>query len=236
MTAIPAEDGPPIQIAIVVYHGLTALDAVGPYEVLRFVPGAEVRFVSNVVGPVSTDASLVVMATHSFADTPGPDIVLVPGSSANTQVAMADPELTGWLGRVHAGTRWTTSVCSGALVLGAAGILDGHPATTHWVAQDFLPSFGATPRPHDRIVHSGKIATAAGVSAGLDLGLWLVGELCGRERAEVAQLLIEYDPRPPFDAGHVDKASERIRTLARDEMLARAAAPPRTAPDPTTWT
>lgn len=212
----------PLQIAIVLYEGLTALDALGPYEVLRFVPGAEVRFVSAGPGPVRTDGVLVVGATHSFADTPSPDVVLVPGSAADTAVAMADPELTGWLRRVHAGTQWTTSVCSGALILGAAGILEGHPATTHWLVQDLLPTFGATPRPHERIVRSGKVATAAGVSAGIDLGLWLLGEISGRQRAEVAQLMLEYDPRPPYDAGHVDKASEEVQALAREELLARA--------------
>lgn len=227
----PTQPTRPTQIAIVLYHGLTALDALGPYEVLRFIPGAEVRFVSARPGPVGTDDTLVVGATHSFDDTPSPDVVLVPGSGANTAVAMADPELTGWLQRVHAGTQWTTSVCSGALILGAAGILDGHPATTHWLVQDVLPSFGATPRPHERIVRSGKIATAAGVSAGIDLGLWLIGQICGRQRAEVAQLMLEYDPRPPYDAGHPDKASDQIQALAREELLARAGEPPRTPSD-----
>lgn len=231
MTVAPTDAHQPTQIAIVLYHGLTALDALGPYEMLRFIPGAEVRFVSTRPGPVSTDETLVVGATHSFTDTPSPDVVLVPGSEANTTVAMADPELTGWLRQVHASSRWTTSVCSGALILGAAGILDGHPATTHWLVQNHLTTFGATPRPHERIVRSGKIATAAGVSAGIDLGLWLVGQISGRERAEATQLMLEYDPQPPYDAGHLEKASDQVQALARDELLARTGKAPRTAPD-----
>ena len=125
-------------------------------------------------------------------------------------------------------------MCSGALVLGSAGLLEGHPATTHWLVMDFLPDLGATARPHDRVVRSGRIATAAGVSSGIDLGLWLVGEICGRQRAEAVQLMIEYAPRPPYDAGHLDTASDEVRKLAREELEARAATPPRTAPD-VTW-
>jgi transcriptional regulator GlxA family with amidase domain len=157
---------------------------------------------------------LVLGATHSFSGTPAPDIVLVPGSSADTATAMADTALLAWLRQVHQTTRWTTSVCSGALVLAAAGILRGHPATTHWMVQKMLGAFGAESRPNERIVRSGKIATAAGVSAGIDLGLWLAGEICGREQAEAIQLAIEYDPHPPFDAGHPSKASARVKALA----------------------
>ncbi|GLY89959.1 DJ-1/PfpI family protein [Actinoallomurus iriomotensis] len=218
-----------MQIAIVLYPGLTALDAIGPYEVLNLMPDAEVRFVGAEPGPVVADSGVLFLGvTHSYAETPAPDIVLVPGSSAATATAMADKELTGWLRRVHETATWTTSVCSGALVLAAAGILDGVPATTHWIAQPILGKLGAEPRPDERIVRSGRIATAAGVSAGIDLGLWLVGEICGPERAEIVQLTIEYDPRPPFDAGHPSKAGEQVRKKARAELL-RAGANPREA-------
>jgi transcriptional regulator GlxA family with amidase domain len=218
-----------MQIAIVLYPGLTALDAIGPYEVLNLMPDAEVRFVGAEPGPVVADSGVLFLGvTHSYAETPAPDIVLVPGSSAATATAMADKELTGWLRRVHETATWTTSVCSGALVLAAAGILDGVPATTHWIAQSVLGKLGAEPRPDERIVRSGRIATAAGVSAGIDLGLWLVGEICGPERAEIVQLTIEYDPRPPFDAGHPSKAGEQVRKKARAELL-RAGANPREA-------
>ncbi|WIM94567.1 DJ-1/PfpI family protein [Actinoplanes oblitus] len=200
-----------MQIAIVLYPGMTALDAIGPYEILRFLPDAELRLVGTETGPLMTDSGVLALGvTHSFAETPRPDLVLVPGSGPNTATAMADKQLTDWLRRVHETTTWTTSVCSGALILAAAGLLDGRPATTHWIAQSALPAFGAEPRRDDRIVRSGKIVTAAGVSAGLDLALWLTGEIAGRDHAELVQLYIEYDPRPPFDAGHPSKARKEI--------------------------
>jgi transcriptional regulator GlxA family with amidase domain len=209
-----------MQIAIVLYPGITALDAIGPYEVLHLMPDAEVRFVGAEAGPIVADSGVLFLGvTHSYAETPAPDIVLVPGSSSATATAMADKELTGWLRRVHETTAWTTSVCSGALILAAAGILKGVPATTHWLVQPALATLGAEPRPDQRVVRSGKIATSAGVSAGIDLALWLVGEICGRERAEIIQLTIEYDPRPPFDAGHPSKAGERVLRKARAELL-----------------
>jgi transcriptional regulator GlxA family with amidase domain len=134
---------------------------------------------------------------------------------------MADRELTGWLGRVHETSRWTTSVCTGAMILAAAGILDGLPATTHWMVQPGLAAMGAKPRPGERIIHAGKVAT--GVAAGIDLGLWLAGEIAGREQAETIQLYIEYDPQPPFHAGHPSKASKTVignaRTLGRKVAL-----------------
>ncbi|MEV6280468.1 DJ-1/PfpI family protein [Nocardia sp. NPDC051832] len=214
------------QIAIVLYPGLTVLDAIGPYEVLRGLPDSEIRFVSNEVGPIVSDSGVLVLgATHTFAETPSPDLVLVPGSEASTPRAMADKELIEWLRQVHQTTQWTTSVCSGALVLAAADILRGHPATTHWAAQPALAAFGAESRPHDRMVRSGKIATAAGVSAGIDLGLWLVGEIAGVETAQIVQLGIEYDPHPPFDSGHPDKASATVLRKARLDMTKRAASP-----------
>ncbi|MCH9026786.1 MAG: DJ-1/PfpI family protein [Proteobacteria bacterium] len=214
-----------MQIAIVLYQGMTALDAVGPYEVLRLIPDAEIRFVSSTPQPISTDGVLVMGSTHSYDETPSPDIVLVPGSSADKTTAMADGELIAWLKKVHETSKLTLSVCSGALVLGAAGILEGHPATTHWIAQKALNNFGADSRRDERVVKSGKIITGAGVSAGIDLALSVVKELCGQERAEVIQLLIEYDPHPPVDAGHPEKASEPVYKIAKAEMLQAAKNP-----------
>jgi transcriptional regulator GlxA family with amidase domain len=200
-----------MQIAIVLYPGLTALDAVGPYEVLRLLPDTELRFVGATPGPVAADSGVLFLGvTHTYAETPRPDVVLVPGSGPRTATTMADQQLIEWLREVHETTRWTTSVCSGAMILAAAGILDGLPATTHWYVQPALAAMGAKPQRGERIVHTGKVATAAGVSAGIDLGLWLAGEIAGRERAETIQLYIEYDPRPPFDAGHPDKASKAV--------------------------
>ncbi len=215
-----------MQIAIVVYQGLTALDAIGPYEVLRFIEGAEVRFVSAKPQPITTDSGvLVIGSTHAFAETPAPDIVLVPGSSADTTTAMADKELTNWLKQVHKTSRLTLAVCSGALVLGAAGILDGHPATTHWIAQSALKGFGSQPCKNERIVKSGKIITSAGVSAGIDLAFEVIKDVYGQERAEVIQLLIEYDPMPPVDSGHPSKATKEVYQAAKAEMLQRSKNP-----------
>jgi transcriptional regulator GlxA family with amidase domain len=212
----------PIQIAIVLYPGFTALDAVGPYEVLRNLPDVDLRFVAHEPGPIVTDAGILVMAaTHSFAETPSPDIVLVPGSEAETVTAMADGPLIEWLQRVHQTSRYTVSVCSGTLILAAAGILRGRAATTHWIAQDRLKGFGVEARRNERIVRSGKVITAAGVSAGVDLGLHLATELAGTERAQIIQLIIEYDPQPPHDSGHPSKASPAVFEAARSEMLER---------------
>jgi len=212
-----------MQIAIVLYPGLTALDALGPYEVLRFLPDCDLRFVAHEAGPIIADSGvLVIGATHSFAETPAPDLVLVPGSEAESPSLMADTAFLAWLKRAHVSSRYTLSVCSGALGLAAAGLLDGHPATTHWMAQDALKAFGAIPQPHKRIVQSGKIITSAGVSAGIDLALYVVAELCGRDLAETIQLTIEYDPQPPFDAGHISKARPEVIRLARKEGMRRA--------------
>lgn len=215
-----------MQIAIVVYPGITALDAIGPYEVLHGLPDCELRFVWKEVGPVVTDSGvLVIGATHTFAETPRPDLVLVPGSSASTATMMADRALLDWLRSVHAHTRLTTSVCSGALILAAAGLLDGRAATTHWAAMPLLGQFGASARPNERIVRDGKVWTAAGVSAGIDLALALVAELADEATARTIQLLLEYDPRPPFDSGHLSKASAETRARAQREMFKLGAHP-----------
>jgi transcriptional regulator GlxA family with amidase domain len=134
---------------------------------------------------------------------------------------MIDDEVLDWLRRVHQTATWTASVCSGALILGAAGILKGLPATTHWYKMGVLRIMGAKPKPEERVVQAGKIVTAAGVSAGIDLALWLAGQIVGQERAEAIQLTIEYDPHPPFNAGHTDKASDRVRKLAKEMMDGR---------------
>ena len=207
-----------LQIAILLYPGVTALDAVGPWEVLSRMPDTEIRFVGKEAGPVRTEGrALRLGVTHTVSETPSPDVVLVPGGTT-TPGQMVDDELLDWLRRVHETTRWTASVCTGSLILGAAGLLKGLPATSHWYRMNVLKIMGARPQPVERIVRSGKIVTAAGVSAGIDLALWLAGEIAGRERAEAIQLTIEYDPHPPFDAGHMSKASKEVRQLAREIM------------------
>jgi transcriptional regulator GlxA family with amidase domain len=167
-----------------------------------------------------TDSGVLFLGvTHTYDETPRPDIVLVPGSGPRTATAMADERLIGWLRRVHETTQWTTSVCTGSMVLASAGILEGQPATTHWAVLRGLAAMGAKPRPGERIVHAGKVVTAAGVSSGIDLGLWLSGEIAGREHAEMVQLYIEYDPQPPFDAGSPAKADKA--TFDRASALSR---------------
>lgn len=208
----------PFQVAILLYQGVTALDAVGPWEVLSRMPNTEVRFVAPETGPITTEGgALLLAATHTLAETPRPDMVLVPGG-ATTPGQMVDDAVLDWLRTVHQTTQWTTSVCTGALILGAAGILKGLPATTHWYKMNVLKIMGAKPQPEERMVHAGKIVTAAGVSAGIDLALWLATEIAGREQAEAIQLVIEYDPHPPLNAGHISKASAATHKLAKQKM------------------
>lgn len=171
-----------MQIAIVLYPGFTALDFIGPYEVLRWLPDAQVRFVWHEPGPITADSGvLVVGATHSFDETPSPDVILVPGGMTTVEHAR-DEKLLEWVRRTHRTATWTTSVCSGSVVLGAAGLLTGKRATSHWMALPALKAFGATPVGDERIVHEGDIVTGAGVSAGIDLGLWLAGRSTTRSR------------------------------------------------------
>ena len=206
------------QIAIVLYPGFTALDLIGPYEVLRNLPDTEIRFVWHEPGPIAADSGvLVIGATHSFDETPSPDILLVPGGMTTFEHA-GDEKLLDWVRQVHQRAAWTTSVCSGSLILAAAGLLKDQRATSHWMVVPMLRTFGAIPVSDERIVRSGSpghpIVTAAGVSAGIDLGLWLAGEIAGEARAKAVQLAIEYDPQPPFDSGHLSKASAATKVAA----------------------
>ncbi len=207
-----------MQIAIVLYPGFTALDLIGPYEVLRYLPDAEVRLVWHETGPVTADSGiLVIAATHTFDETPSPDLILIPGGFSTMEHAR-DEVLLGWVRRVHETAAWTTSVCSGSVILAAAGLLAGRRATSHWMALPALRALGVTPVGDERIVVSkderNQIVTAAGVSAGIDLGLWLAGQIAGPERAKVIQLCMEYDPQPPFDSGHTSKASATTKAAA----------------------
>ncbi|KWX19789.1 MULTISPECIES: DJ-1/PfpI family protein [Mycolicibacterium] len=203
-----------MQIAIVLYPSFTALDFIGPYEVLRALPDAEVRFVWHEPGPITADSGvLLVGATHSFDETPAPDVVLVPGGPGTVTTAR-DEKVLDWLRRVHPGATWTASVCSGSVVLAAAGLLDGKRATSHWSTLSALKAFGVTPVGDQRIVHEGDVITAAGVSAGIDLGMWLAGQIGGEAKAKAIQLMIEYDPQPPFDSGHMSKASATTKAAA----------------------
>ncbi|BBX24415.1 hypothetical protein MTER_38260 [Mycolicibacter terrae] len=214
-----------MQIAIVLYPGFTALDFIGPYEVLRWLPDTQVRFVWHEPGPITADSGvLVVGATHSFDETPSPDVVLIPGGMTTTEHAR-DEGLLDWVRRTHPTATWTASVCSGSIILAAAGLLAGKRATSHWMALPALRAFGVTPVGDERIVHSGDIVTCAGVSAGIDLGLWLAGRIGGEDRAKVIQLSMEYDPQPPFDSGHMSKASAKTKAAAATLMAKDLAKP-----------
>jgi transcriptional regulator GlxA family with amidase domain len=202
------------QIAFVAYPGFTALDMIGPYEVLRNLPHADVRFVWHEAGPITADSGvLVIGATHSLAETPSPDMILVPGGPS-TPVHARDETLLDWLRQTHQNASWTTSVCSGSVILAAAGLLEGRRATSHWLTIPALKAFGAIPVADERIVRQDNVVTSAGVSAGIDLALWLAGELGGENRAKAIQLAIEYDPQPPFDSGHMSKASATTKAAA----------------------
>jgi putative intracellular protease/amidase len=207
-----------MDVAILLYEGLTALDAIGPYETLTLLPGARVRFVAKEAGAKRTDSgALALVADYSFDEVRSPDVIVVPGSANSTRSAMEDAATIQWLRAAHETSQWTTSVCSGALVLAAAGLLKGLKATTHWAAMPLLAAFGAE-AVQERVVRQGKIVTAAGVSAGLDMALYLAGEIAGAEAAQVIQLIMEYDPQPPFDAGSVEKATPSVVESARREM------------------
>jgi transcriptional regulator GlxA family with amidase domain len=198
-----------MKTSILIFDGITALDAVGPYEVLRSVPGWEVEFVAASSGEKRTDSgALGISADRTLVEVTETDLVLVPGGAGNRPL-LDDDEVLSWLREIDRATKWTTSVCTGSLVLGAAGLLKGKRATGHWLYLEPLRAYGADP-VGGRFVEDGKIVTAAGVSAGIDMALHLVGQEAGPEVAQAVQLAIEYDPQPPFDAGCPDKAPAAI--------------------------
>jgi putative intracellular protease/amidase len=203
-----------MKIAIPLYDRFTALDAVGPYEVVQRLPGAEITWLAAAPGPVGTDTGqLHLQADAAYEDLPDPDILIVPGGTGTYDV-LDDERLVGWIRRAHETSQWTTSVCTGSLLLGAAGVLDGLDATCHWLDLEALERYGARPTVR-RVVEQGKVITAAGVSSGIDMGLALAARLAGPEVAQAIQLGIEYDPQPPFDAGSPEKAPPEIVELLR---------------------
>ncbi|MFD9459850.1 DJ-1/PfpI family protein [Streptomyces sp. NPDC060027] len=198
-----------MQIAIVLFDRFTALDAVGPYETLGRLPDADTVFVAERTGPVRSDTGrLALTADRSLAEVPNPDIVVVPGGPVQS-AEMDNRVLLDWLRDADGTSVWTTSVCTGSLLLAAAGLLDGRRATSHWLALGHLARFGAEPTG-ERVVFDGKYVTAAGVSAGIDMGLTLLGRIAGDEHAQAVQLLTEYDPQPPYDAGSPEKAPAHL--------------------------
>jgi putative intracellular protease/amidase len=214
-----------MKIAIGLYEGFTSLDAIGPYQVFTNLPGADVLLCAERKGRLSDDNGLLRLdVEHTFADADvaSPDVLLVPGGFVTRRLAAEGAPIVEWIREAHERTTWTTSVCTGALLLGASGVLAGRPATTHWLAYEHLRRYGAEPTDQ-RVVVDGKVVTAAGVSAGIDLALTLVAALSGPEVAQAIQLGIEYDPQPPFDAGAPSKAPKEIRELVASLMGAAEA-------------
>ena len=203
-----------MQVAFLLFDELTALDAVGPYDVFNRIPGAETVFVAEEPGQFQTEAGgLVLAASNSLDDVTSPDVLVVPGGNG-TRPLLTNDTVLDWVRSVHETTTWTTSVCTGSLVLAAAGLLDGAPATTHWMAREELAALGAVPTA-ERVVEYGKIVTAAGVSAGIDMALTLTQRMNGDEIAQAIQLGIEYDPQPPFDSGSPEKADPKLVAMLR---------------------
>ena len=211
-----------MQVAIALFPRNTALDSIGPYEVLQRVPSIDVVFVGHTRGEVRSDNGMLGLTVDAaFDEVTEPDVLLVPGG-VGTRDLVDDEAMLDWVRGVHRRTLFTTSVCTGSLVLAAAGLLDGLTATTHWAAQDLLGSLGAVYTPQRVVEHlPQRIITAAGVSSGIDMALRLVELLIDRQAAEACQLMIEYDPQPPFDSGDLAKASEATRLLALEYFSRR---------------
>ncbi|KDA40903.1 DJ-1/PfpI family protein [Frankia sp. BMG5.23] len=211
-----------MQIAIMLYDRFTGLDAIGPYEILARIPGAEVIFAAARPGPVRADtASLTVVADAALSEVTAPDVLLVPGGPGAADL-LADQPTLDWLRGVDAAATWTASVCSGSLLLAAAGLLTGRRATSHWICLDHLTTFGAIATA-ERVVIDGKYATAAGVSAGIDLALHLTGRMVGDDIAESIQLVVEYDPQPPYAAGSIATApAARVAALRASGLAVSA--------------
>ncbi len=203
-----------MEIAILIYDRFTALDAVGPYEVLSRIPGAKVTFVAEQVGPTRTDTrQLALFADATIEEVAHPDVVLVPGGPGQVAL-MGDGPVHEWLRAADATSTWTASVCTGALILVSAGLLVGKRATSHWQALDELGALGADVVP-ERVVFDGKYVTSAGVSAGIDMALSLAARIAGDQVAQAIQLGMEYDPKPPFDSGSPHTAPAEVVEAVR---------------------
>jgi transcriptional regulator GlxA family with amidase domain len=207
----------PFEVAMLFYDYMTALDAIGPYEVFRLMPNTVIRTVSSRPGLIRVDAGYQLLnAEHSLDDVPAPDLIFVPGSG-HIAPLLENAAVLEWLRQAHTTSKWTVSVCTGAFALGKAGILQGLQATTHWASLEHLPVVGATP-VQERMVRQGKVVTAAGVSAGIDLALEIAGLEFGATTAQAIQLGIEYDPHPPFDTGTPSKATPELLAMTRELM------------------
>jgi len=217
-----------MKIAALIFDKITVLDIVGPAEVLSWVPDVEIVWVGKAKGPIrAAPTGLSLTIEHTLDEVRDADILIVPGGPG-VRLLLKDEPVLDWVRKLHARTQWTTSVCTGSLLLGAAGLLKGLDATTHWNSSQVLESFGAKYR-EQRVIPQGKIVTSAGVSSGIDMALWLVGKIAGDEAAKAAQLCIEYDPQPPYDAGAPSKAGEAVIARARatvKDIVAKSLATP----------
>ena len=206
-----------MHITFLFYDGMTTLDIIGPHEVLGRLPNVTIRRVAKEAGEIQAGLGLKLVAEYSLSEISKTDILVIPGAGNATSLAH-EPQIINWIKMIHESTQWTTSVCTGSLILGAAGILQAKQATTHWAVLDRLPLWGAKPLSQ-RIVEDGKIMTAAGVSAGIDMALLLAAKVAGQDVAETLQLGIEYDPEPPFNAGSPEKAKPELCALLKDRLL-----------------
>jgi len=205
---------PLFNIGFVIFPDLTQLDFTGPLQVLSGLPQSATYIVAKSEAPVPTDCPLKLVPTHTFANCPQLDLICIPGGSQGVAAAIVDRETVAFVGRQAAAAKYVTSVCTGAFVLGVAGLLKGRRATTHWAYADLLPLVGAT-HEKARVVKDGNVITAGGVTSGIDFGFGIVAEIAGEATARRIQLGMEYDPAPPFDAGHPDRAPTH-----RSELMA----------------
>jgi cyclohexyl-isocyanide hydratase len=211
-----------LQIGILVFPRVQQLDLTGPYEVFASMPAANVHLIWKDRSAITSATGLVLAPTMTFAECPALDVLCIPGGGG-VNALMEDAEVLGFVRAQAAQARYVTSVCSGSLVLGAAGLLRGRRATTHWLSHDFLERFGAIP-VHGRVVRDGNLITAGGVTAGIDFGLAVVAELAGQAQAEAIQLALEYAPQPPFRAGTPEEAPAAVLATVRKQMAPTRAA------------
>lgn len=211
-----------MDIVIYIYNGITMLDAIGPYEVLKNLKNANVKFVAKEKGEITADSDFVqLIAKHEIAEIEKADILLIPGSNIAFIREMKDKQVLNWIKRINETTLKTVSVCTGSIILAATGLLAGKKATSHWKPIELLKNFGAIP-VRERIVEQGKFITAAGVSAGIDMAIYLANLVSGEKEAKASQLMIEYDPKPMFDSGNFVTAEPEIIELAENKMQINA--------------
>ncbi len=208
---------PAFNVGFVIFPELTQLDFTGPLQILARMPGAAVHICAKTLAPVPSDCGLGLVPTHTFADCPALDLICVPGGAPGVIGAIGDRETVEFVRRQAVGARYVTSVCTGAFVLGAAGLLEGRRATTHWAYTSLLPLVGAT-HEQARVVKDGNLITAGGVTSGIDFGLSVVAEIAGKEAARAIQLLVEYDPSPPFEFVPFERAPDDVKSALSERM------------------